>query len=257
MPTAYQAVRNDLADAFASVDWAASRFQEFAQQITEWLEHNVGEATVKPLPADVPNDVVVVHRKEPLPLFFHVEVGAYINAMRSALDLLATSLAHRFDMPMPDEMSFPIADSRESFVARKFRGRGAKRFFERLPNAERRIIESIEPYKGGNQLLWALHELDNKRKHRRLLDVAVHPRRFGISAADRDFFTPVATGWVEGVDGELVLGLLKKGTRVIDMKFVPHVMIDEPGGLGPAPIDQALDRAAHLVRSIIIKFDTH
>ena len=220
MTAAHQPVRADLADAFACVDWAESMFQSLARRIDDWLNGNISDATVKPLTADVPNDIVVVSIKEPLPLFFHVEVGAYINAMRSALDLLATSLAHRFDMPKPDKVSFPVTDSRENFLTRKF--------FKQLPDAERKIIESIEPYKGGNQLLWALHELDNKRKHRRLLDVAVHPRQFSISAADKDFFTPVATGWIEGVDGELVLGLIKKGTRVIDMKCVPHVMIDEP-----------------------------
>ena len=205
MTTAHQPVRDDLADAFASVDWAASRFLPFTRQIAGWLDQNVGIPTVKPLPADVPNDVVVVGIKEPLPLLFNVEVGAYINAMRSALDLLATSLAHRFGMPNPDKASFPIVDSRENFLAGKFQ---AKKFFNGLPDAECKIIELLKPYKGGNQLLWALHDLDNKRKHRRLLDVTVHPRTFSIWGAGKvdDYFTPVATGWIEGVDGEIVLG---------------------------------------------------
>lgn len=42
---------------------------------------------------DTPNDMVVAVEKEPLPLSFNVEVGAYINAIRSSLDILATAMA--------------------------------------------------------------------------------------------------------------------------------------------------------------------
>jgi hypothetical protein len=237
-----------LADAFASVDWAASRCKSLARRVDEWLKHNVSDATVKSLP-EGPNDLVVVSSAEPPPLFFNVEVGAYINAMRSALDLLATSLAHRFGMPNPDNIYFPVADRRERFLANDF--------VKLLPDAERGIIESIAPYRGGNPLLWSLHRLDITRKHKRLLVVDVRPRTFSIWGWGKvdDYFTPLATGWIAGVDGEIGLGVIKKGAPMANMKFKPHVTIDE-ADLGRMPVGQALDGFARVVRSVIVQFDT-
>ena len=59
----------------------------------------------------MPNNVIVAVEKEVLPLSFVVEVGAYINSIRSSLNVLATALAYRYQMPKPEDVYFPIAGS--------------------------------------------------------------------------------------------------------------------------------------------------
>jgi hypothetical protein len=92
-------MRNDLLDAQASVDWAVSNLPFLDQRLTEWLKQNV-RVIIKELDPENPNDLVVAKELEFLPLSFNVEAGAYINAIRSSLDLLATALAVRYSIPM-------------------------------------------------------------------------------------------------------------------------------------------------------------
>jgi hypothetical protein len=50
--------------------------------------------------------LIVATAKQPLPLEFSVEAGILINAIRTSLDILATSLAHRYNIPNPDDVFF-------------------------------------------------------------------------------------------------------------------------------------------------------
>ena len=56
-----------------------------------------------------------------MPLAFSVEAGAYINAIRSSLDILAMALVRRHGLAIPeDKVSFPFFRTEEAF--RKQRG---------------------------------------------------------------------------------------------------------------------------------------
>jgi hypothetical protein len=79
--------------------------------------------------------------KELLPLAFSVEAGAYINAIRSSLDILAMALVRRHNIDIDEhEVKFPMFGSDATF--RKYDG-GA--LLQRLPERERAIIEALRP----------------------------------------------------------------------------------------------------------------
>jgi hypothetical protein len=99
-------MRADLLHAQASIDWAVSQFPPFEERITVWLKANIKTGLRDPDPK-VPNNVLVAFEKEPLPLSFIVEAGAYIHSIRSGLDILATALAYRYQMPRPEDAYFP------------------------------------------------------------------------------------------------------------------------------------------------------
>lgn len=96
--------------------------------------------------------------------------GDIIHNLRSALDHLANQLA-LIGCPAltPKELrqiEFPIAETLAKYEAdknRKMRGM--------TPQAVE-AIDGLKPYKGGNDALWRLHELDNIDKHRTLFTVA-------------------------------------------------------------------------------------
>ena len=192
-------MRDDLLHADASVQWATAQFLSLQARIDAWEKRNF-YVSVKELPPPATNDVVLALAKEPLPLSFNVEVGAYINAIRSALDILATALAYRYGIRRPEKAYFPITDTEHEFT----RGR-AGRFVDELPAAARTILQGHKPYRGGNDCLWMLHKLDVYRKHHRLLAVSVRPRKFGVWGWNLSAtFTPVATGWMPVNDQETV-----------------------------------------------------
>ena len=42
------------------------------------------------------------------------------------------------------------------------------------------LIEALKPYQGGNDLLYAIHWLNNKSKHRKLIAIATGVHSFGF-----------------------------------------------------------------------------
>lgn len=208
---------------------------------------------IRELPADTPNNILVAAEKEPLPLIFNAEAGAYINAIRSSLDILANALVERYGIRIrEEEVYFPVVGSAAIFAGERYKG---AKFVQGLPAPERTIIETLKPYDGGNDLLWTLHRLDILRKHKRLLAIATNPGTFRITGWGlSDNFTRIATGWMVN-PGETVLGFLRKGAPEYKMKFTAYVGLNEPGPFARRPIIYALDKLAGLANSIIKLFD--
>jgi hypothetical protein len=246
-------MRDDLLHAQAAVDWAVSQLPAFAKKISDWLALNV-DVGVKDLPPPAAYNPIIAIEKAPLPLAFNVEMGAYVNAIRSSLDILATALAHRHSVPKPEDVYFPVAISEAAFLSGAYKG---SKFIKELPPIERGFIEALKPYKGGNTTLWLLHHLDIMRKHRRLIDVEIRPLRITMKGGEPlpADFVPVATGWLR-VNEETVLGLIRKGAPDYEMKFVPYVAINEPGLIERKPIIAALHALANHAEFIIGLFDT-
>jgi hypothetical protein len=255
-------MRPDLLHAQASVDWTVSQLPSFRDRINAWLRKNIYVAFDDPDPS-VPNDVVVVVERELFPLSFMVEAGAYLNALRSSLDILACILAARHGLPKPDEVYFPIAASAEVFKSPKS---SAARFLNGLPENERAKIEALQPYGGGysdggagNELLWSLHRLDIIRKHKRLLEPAIRPQTIVVSgwAPDLDdAFTPVVHGHVSVYD-RTVIGLLTKGYRdKVQIACTPFIVFNEPMLVRYKPAIELLEEYAKLASAIIALFDS-
>jgi hypothetical protein len=115
------------------------------------------------------------------------EVGACINSIRSSLDVLATVLVKRHSLQIhEDRVFFPIARSKEVFERP---GGAAQKFLERLPELERKLMNHLQPYQGGNPALWALHHFDIVRKHRCLPNARLRPIHMSIQGtlAEGDF----------------------------------------------------------------------
>jgi hypothetical protein len=252
-PAKPEAMRDDLLDAKASVDWPVDQFQSLQVRLDSWVEANF-EIVIKNQPPPATNDVVAAIQKAPLSREFNVEVGAYINAIRSSLDILVTALAYRYSIPQPNKAYFPVGRSLAEIDAGK--SKGAK-FVKALPTPERTRIEALKPYQGGNDLLWALHQLDILRKHRRLLGVVTNPGMFRISGwGVSRYFKPVATGWMFVNDQETVVGLLAHDSPSYEMKFSVYITLNEAGLSPPKPVVATLNEFASLANSIIQLFDT-
>jgi hypothetical protein len=247
-------MRDDLLHAQASIDWPVSQLPSFEKQLRMWLQDNIEISTRDPDP-NVPNEVVVAIETTPFPLKFMVEAGAYINAIRSSLDILACALARRYRVPDPDKHYFPIASSQTIFES--LCGYKGSKFVQGLPQSERVKIKSLQPYEGGNKTLCALHRLDIVRKHKRLISPAVLPNLVTVKAwgfQPADVFTPVPH-WVP-INGETILGHLKKD-RVDDPKIeiAPYVAINEAGPFQRRGVIETIREFAAFAISAVRLFD--
>lgn len=238
----------------ACVDWTLEQLPALEIRINEWLKLNVTIEIEDP-DQNVPNNVIVAVQRSELPQSFNVEIGAYLNTIRSSLDLLTTTLFIRYDIGNPEDAYFPIARTRGAFVG----SRRASQFLDGLPPADRARIEALEPYGGGNDDLWSLHQLDIMRKHRRLLTMIAEPEFFSVEGVGiHQHFAPVATGFMRAdnvSERKVVLGLMAKNAPPYGMRFSPYVAFDESAITGRKRVVRALHEFAELARSIIRLFD--
>jgi hypothetical protein len=100
----------------------------------------------------------------PTPRRLSALLGDTIHNLRSALDHLAFQLVSVGTGKSPSShVYFPIADDRAKYIEQRRRQlKGA------TPSAIA-VVDSLNPYKGGNDELWLLHKLNNLDKHRVLI----------------------------------------------------------------------------------------
>jgi len=102
-----------------------------------------------------------------LPFEALAAAGDVVHNLRSALDHLAYQLVIVGSGKEPSrQVEFPIAKDFATYEADKTRK------VKGMRDLEIKHIDNLKPYKGGNQALWRIHELDNIDKHRTLFTVA-------------------------------------------------------------------------------------
>ena len=239
-------MRPDLIEATASIDWPSSQFLPLHTRLEKWLAANV-RIEIGDVPPPATHNPIVAVEKELLPLAFSVEAGAYINAVRSSLDILAMALVRRYDLEIAeDKVSFPIFKSEAAF-----RQKEGGQLVQRLPARERAIIEALKPYPEGNPALWTLHHLDIVRKHRRLLDVRIRPIHMSMEGALKPGdFEPLAIGFTP-----LRHWLLRKGVPEPNFRSSFYVALSEEGYAARKPVLATLVHLAEVARGVIDLFD--
>jgi hypothetical protein len=151
------------------VEWAKKRLRDLAAESLT-LEHTTvvarDENTGVP-----PNPITFIwgggFPKVPTISFDAICLaGDIVHNLRAALDHLAQQLALVGSPTLTEEelrrIEFPIAKSLSEYEAQK-----ARKVKGMRPKAVE-AIDKLRPYKGGNDALWRLRELDNTDKHRTL-----------------------------------------------------------------------------------------
>ncbi len=240
-------MRADLLEPQASVDWVFSQLPSFHQRLETWLEANV-VIEIRDVPPPATHNPIVALEKELLPIAFSVEAGAYINTIRSGLDILAMALVRRHHLAIAENcVYFPIVKSEESL--------GGAPLLQQLPEEERLKLLALKPYCGGNAALWALHHLDIVRKHRRLLDVQIRPIHLSMSGSLKPGDFEPLHGEPFQAGAETVLGLIRKDVPSQAMHSRFYVAINEPNTIQRRPILATLANLADAASQAIKLFD--
>lgn len=114
---------------------------------------------------------VFVQRPEPIRTTFDAlcAAGDVINNLRAALDHLIFQLIDVYSPNSPPKVfercAFPICQDAATYeVAKRTKVKG-------ISPAAMILLDACKPYKGGNNALWLLDELNNIGKHRLILTV--------------------------------------------------------------------------------------
>jgi hypothetical protein len=203
--------------------------------------------------------------KDAIPDQLSTVLGDAVHNLRSALDHLAWALVEANGNVPDEDTQFPISRDLARFEAVIPR---------RLAGASDKAIEAIKdlkPYKGGNHVLWAVHELDIIDKHRLIVPVAsAHTAsevRFSYHAdpAEKNFHwlgPPLKVEHARDVvieDGQPIADVVVEPDFPIGVYVHCDTTIEMLLGAGSSAARQGvgdfLDRADQEIESIINAFD--
>lgn len=191
--------------------------------------------------------------------------GDVIQNLRSSLDYLAYMLftIGPGNGTQGHHIYFPIAadfDQYESDKNRKTEGIGQQ---------AKDLIDKVKPYKGGNDSLWKIHELNNIDKHRLLVtvgssfgsvDVGAHMQA-SMRKTFPDLDIPAIPLFLKPAD---ILFPLKAGDELFidgpdakpipNMQFKFNIVLNESGVVEGEPLIEALQSMIDAVDSLVPMF---
>lgn len=196
-------------------------------------------------------------RIAPIPEMLPVVIGEAIFQLRSTLDILAWHLAKMAGAKSLDRVYFPIAKSLEIFESKSFQGKIKEFSPEALD-----FIRGLRPYKGGNDLLWALHDIRNKDTHRHLSAIAFAGFTWTgtiktLIPADKGVSGEVIVGYPQTFENEIILARCTHGAKAdSDTKPVFHIAFDDVEIVEGQPVLAILQQFFDLVQGIVNIADT-
>lgn len=198
----------------------------------------------------------VVRNCKPLPDEVPLILGDAIHNLRASLDLLACDLV-RANNGDPSGVYFPFCqngEDLESIIKR--------RKIERCSPDVIDLIRSIKPYKGGNDALRAIHDLDIADKHQLLIPTLT---ALSLPSIDLDFAADVYLTCdpdkceMPVYDGAIILDEITDDKRyAFEDRWRSVIFVfgpDQP--LAGEPISPTLHNFAKLVDGIVETFASH
>src|SRR6266480_4515249 len=150
--------------AFAKIERAKAQIGDVESTIHLWVQSNPYSVVSKINPHD-PREEVWSFIPKPIGFDLPVVIGETLHNIRSPLDqmLSAVSELHR---GTSDGVAFPFGKTADIF------DHSLAKQKKLLPPDAIDMIRALKPYKAGNDLLWAINELNRGDKHRpRLIPV--------------------------------------------------------------------------------------
>lgn len=251
-------------DIVAKIQNAEQRFADFDRQLGEFWNSTpyAGEARDD---TTTRRRVWVVTKVDPIPRKLRAAASDVISNLRSALDHVAYQLVlqSRAGLRPTWNVYFPIAGSSVDYPNLR------EGHLKGVPRDVLRMIDDVEPYKGGlGHALWQLNELSKIDKHRLLVGTAStfggisireifaeHAEQLGIPLSGfPDVFVRPADG-----DRQLKVGdaLFEEGISVgnSERRFSFVVKFSPAGIADEKPAINALADIANLAISTIRKFE--
>ena len=174
-------MKADLEDALVPVKWAEAQIPILQQRLIEWNRSGPYRIFVEPDPQQPNWELLIAKLEKPLDPLIIGDVGAVINSVRTALNLLIAAVVARHGTIPSRAPDFPIAKKPADFLAavEKLKTEHG------LTAVEAKIIERTKAYSdvfpGGDHLIWHIGKLDNLRKHQRLIHVEPIPTEVNLT----------------------------------------------------------------------------
>ena len=195
--------------------------------------------------------LVKVHLRRPIPNIIEGATADAVHNLRISLDQLACCLAALHGSPDSEDTYFPFARGRQHFESKS-----TQRKVQKLDPKAIAMICALEPYKGGNNLLWSLHSLDLMDKHRTLIQVGTVNRRMNIGRLTVSGPVEILAPRWNPLEESMAVFRIRPGAKLEgDVKFALEIAFREVG-LEGQPVIAVLNEFLKLVEDILRKFES-
>jgi hypothetical protein len=230
------------------VDRAREHIRELHSEIRRFHSRDP-YSIVENLDPETGESVKTLRIRRRMPPRLAVIVGDVVHNLRSSLDHLAWQLVLANHEVPTRRTAFPISDT----VA-EFESRGLRKI-QGVGHEAACLIKGLKPFKGGNDALWSLHQLNIIDKHRLLVTIDLVRQGMRMGGVELVFQPFVRLPLKSGA--ELARG---PEIRVIDdgveMKpeFVLDIAFGEPEIVKGNSLVPTLEKLADSVQAVIKKF---
>lgn len=208
----------------------------------------------------------------PTPFKLAAITGDALQNLRSAMDHLVYQLVLANGGKPTRYTSFPISPN-----ATKYMSPESRRKVEGIRQEAKKAIDALKPYKGGNDTLWHLHQLNNIDKHRLIMTVGATDRAHSVTPATMEqirktwngshpgvplpssitgyaFFEPSRTPHFPLKAGDELIRLPVDSELNKQMKFLFDIAFGESEVVHGQPLLETLHKMAKLVSDILFGF---
>jgi hypothetical protein len=185
---------------------------------------------------------------KPFPDAFVHRAIKTIEGLRSALDLTAYAVADKSGPGAADAVHFPFCKTAADMKSR------INGTCKNLPDEIKALFASFKPYKGGDDLLWALNELCNASKHRLIVPVGLSAgtmlRRATMASGSVGGYIPIPR-WDSGKE-EIVFGATSPGAKFdYDIEMLFGITFGDVEIVKGQPVEVVLHRLLGKVSGIV------
>jgi hypothetical protein len=236
------------------VDRAKSHIREINNNIIDYLKTKPYRVVVEQ-DSNSPNHLWTLRVRNEVPQNLSAIIGDAIHNLRASLDLLASDLVD-IAGENTNNVYFPFGDDLDGFE-RMIK----KRHIDRAGENVVKIIRSLNPYKGGNELLRAIHDLDITDKHKALIPamyyVGIKSFKMVNPSGPMLTISNMHVGPIK--DGHILMSLPPANNVKVGQYFQPSFKITFGDGqpLQGEPIIETLHQFVQLVDGIIDTFTVY
>ena len=231
-----------LADPFEtsefSIAWAKDHITELDREIDTFLNDDDARTIVTEPSVNGTYHLLKIKFLKPMPRPLRGHASDAAINLRNALDqaMFAVAGSHGY---------FPIRDSKSAFDD------AMRDVSKRIPNEIADIVRNSEPYKGRNDLLWALNRLVNTKKHGILRPVtSANTLKIEGFALGILFWNPPR--W-DSDKNEMILARIPTGTNFdIDLEATFFITFNEIESLDGKEVLTVLNEFVNIVEGIVM-----
>ncbi|MGO9720700.1 MAG: hypothetical protein ACLPOA_08970 [Methylocella sp.] len=170
-----------------------------------------------------------------------------LNNLRNALDQgVCASVVALTPSVSLDQVFFPFADSKSHFE------KSVARLTAKVHPRVIAVLGFFQPYKGGNDRLWALKNLTNANKHRSLVSFGAAVDNIEVNTLELPGPGPILKPYWDRAKNEIVISRTVDNVEPrydLDVSF--HISFGDIEGLSGKPVVEAIDYLSAIVSAFL------